>query len=184
MTASKPTRSSKRINFFSLNGLMYQSRWLLYPINCGLLFALLIYVTNFGWNIVRLVRDIPQLFSNHENASGELMIAMVSLLDQAMISGLFIITIMGSHQIYVRRFKYQDADDSPQWLDHIDTIMLKVKMGLAFVGVSSVLLLEDAISTHSVPDSRWLLHVYIHLIFLATTLVVAIVWRIMKTPLK
>ncbi|CAN5269961.1 TIGR00645 family protein [soil metagenome] len=180
MTLNKQTPDS--IPLFSLDGAMYQARWLLYPINCGLLIALSIYVAKFLWHIAVLVLSAPQLIIGGDQHN-ELMLVIVGLLDQAMISALLILTIMGGHQIYVRRFKFQKKEDSPQWLDHIDTIMLKVKLGLAFVGVSSVLLLEDAIRATAVPREVWILHLILHIAFLATTLIVAVVWRIMRAPL-
>lgn len=183
MTQNQPLPQSKEeISLCTLDGAMYQARWLLYPINCGLMVALAIYVAKFLWRIGTLVLEAPRMISGGDQHN-ELMITIVGLLDQAMISALLILTIMGSHQIYVRRYTYKNRADSPQWLDHIDTIMLKVKLGLAFVGVSSVLLLEDTISAVTVPREIWMQHLVVHLVFLATTLVVAIVWRIMRAPL-
>ena len=176
--------AEERIRFRTLDGFVYQSRWLIYPINCGLMVALAAYILTFVWNVGLLVVGLPQVFEHPEMATGELMIDIVGLLDQAMLSALLVLTIMGNHQIYVRRFKYQHRADSPQWLDHIDTIMLKVKLGLAFVGVSSVVLLEDAVSARPVTPAVWQQHVAVHAVFLGTTLVVAIVWRLMKSPLK
>lgn len=161
--------------------LLFATRWVLYPINFGLIIALTIYLAKFVYQVFELVMAAPEHIMSHSSGHSALMIEMVNLLDQAMIASLMILTIMGGHQIYVRRFRARRAEESPQWLDHIDTIMLKVKLGLAFVGVSSVVLLQDALSATAVPTEVWVQHLVIHMTFLCTTLIIAWVWKIMKT---
>jgi uncharacterized protein (TIGR00645 family) len=158
---------------------LFEVRWLLYPINAGLTVALLIYVLRFLWQIGALFTHIPSLITAPAGADHELLVVMVSLLDQAMISSLLILTIMGGHQIYVRRFQDSLADRGPYWLKRVDTVVLKVKLGLAFTGVSSVVILKDCISVTVVPTEVWVQHLVIHIVFLGTTLVTAIVWRIL-----
>lgn len=121
--------------------LLFATRWVLYPINFGLVLALTVYLLKFLFQVGELLYNAKEHIFGHSAGHSQLMIEMVSLLDQAMIASLMILTIMGGHQIYVSRFKARRADQTPQWLDHIDTIMLKVKLGLAFAGVSSVVLL-------------------------------------------
>lgn len=158
---------------------LFATRWVLYPINFGLVLALTVYLAKFLWQVFSLVIDAPSHIFSHSAGHSALMIEMVNLLDQAMIASLLILTIMGGHQIYVGRFRKRQEQHTPQWLDHIDTIMLKVKVGLAFVGVSSVVLLQDALSATVVPYEVWMQHVIIHMTFLGTTLIIAIVWRLM-----
>ncbi len=162
-----------------LERLMFEVRWLLYPMNAGLMVALFIYLLKFLWEVGRLVTHAPGFITGTAGSDHELLVVVVDLLDQAMICSLLILTIMGGHQIYVRRFQQKLAVQGPLWLKRIDTIVLKVKLGLAFTGVSSVVLLKDCISVTVVPTQVWLTHVAIHVVFLGTTLITAIVWRIM-----
>lgn len=159
--------------------LLFATRWVLYPINFGLVLALSLYLLKFLYQVFVLVTHAPAHIFGPSTGHSDLMIEMVNLLDQAMIASLMILTIMGGHQIYVSRFRHRRADQSPQWLEHIDTIMLKVKLGLAFVGVSSVVLLQDCLSATAVPYDVWMQHLVIHMTFLGTTLIIAAVWRIM-----
>lgn len=164
---------------FSAEAVLFQSRWLLYPINCGLMLALLVYLGRFAYQVGELILHAPKLITNTAAEEHELMVAIVGLLDQAMICSLLIMTIMGGHQIYVRRFKEELTARGPYWLQRVDTIVLKVKLGLAFTGVSSVVLLKDCVSATVVPMDVWISHVVIHVVFLGTTIITAIVWRIM-----
>ncbi|MBU6453606.1 MAG: YqhA family protein [Cyanobacteria bacterium REEB67] len=159
--------------------LMFGSRWLLYPMNAGLMVALGVYLLRFLFQVGQLLVHAPGLITAPTGEDNELLVIVVSLLDQAMICSLLILTIMGGHQIYVRRFQDQLTAAGPYWLKRIDTIVLKVKLGLAFTGVSSVVILKDCISVTAVPQAVWISHVIIHVVFLGTTLITAIVWRVM-----
>ncbi len=144
-TSATPASPLKKERF-SAETVLFQSRWLLYPINCGLMLALLVYLGRFAYQVGELILHAPKLITNTAAEEHELMVAIVGLLDQAMICSLLIMTIMGGHQIYVRRFKEELTARGPYWLQRVDTIVLKVKLGLAFTGVSSVVLLKDCVS--------------------------------------
>jgi uncharacterized protein (TIGR00645 family) len=148
-----------------LDWAVFEVRWLLYPINAGLTVALFVYLLRFLWQVGAMVAHIPALVMAPSGEDHQLLVIMVSLLDQAMISSLLILTIMGGHQIYVRRFQDHLAEKGPYWLKRIDTIVLKVKLGLAFTGVSSVVILKDCISIDVVPTAVWVQHVIIHAVF-------------------
>jgi uncharacterized protein (TIGR00645 family) len=159
--------------------LMFEVRWLLYPVNAGLTVALIVYLLRFFFHVGTLVVHAPAFITGAHGGDQDLLVVIVDLLDHAMICSLLILTIMGGHQIYVRRFQQRLAAQGPAWLNRIDTIVLKVKLGLAFTGVSSVVLLKDCISITPVPTQEWLTHVVIHVVFLGTTLITAITWKIM-----
>ncbi len=179
-TSGKPNKPEPCIDKHRLlDRLVFETRWALYPMNAGLMIALTIYLLKFLYQVGALVMHAPDLITSSAEHSHELLVIIVDLLDQAMICSLLIMTIVGGHQIYVRRFQDRLAAEGPYWLRRVDTIVLKVKLGLAFTGVSSVVILKDCISLNVVPKEVWITHVVIHAVFLGTTLVTAIVWRIM-----
>jgi uncharacterized protein (TIGR00645 family) len=155
-----------------LDEFIFASRWLLYPINIGLMLALGIY-------LLKYLKDLLDLFSIwSELSDDQLLSALVGLLDKGMIVSLVILIVIGGHQIYVRRLSLKAGRSLPQWLEHIDTMILKVKVSLAFVGVSSVQLLKDFLDREA-PKETIETHVELHLVFLLSTLILALVWRIM-----
>jgi len=174
-----PPPEPRKESAFCADNILFQSRWLLYPINLGLMVALAVYLGRFVVQVAGLLLHAPALVMSAPGEDHELMVAIVGLLDQAMICSLLIMTIMGGHQIYVRRFKDELTARGPYWLKRVDTIVLKVKLGLAFMGVSSVVLLKDCVSATIVPREVWVTHVVIHIVFLGTTIITALVWRIM-----
>lgn len=162
-----------------MDSILFGSRWALYPMNIGLMLALTVYLMRFFWQVGVLLFQSGPLIMEPGFDDHVLLGHIVGLLDQAMVCSLLIMTIMGGHQIYVRRFRDELTAAGPYWLKRVDTIVLKVKLGLAFTGVSSVVLLRDCISIETVPTNVWMAHVVIHVVFLGTTIITAIVWRIM-----
>lgn len=158
-----------------LDSIMFEARWILYPINVGLLIASIIYLGRFLYETGCLVYHCVALVFG-SNTDEHLMISVVQLIEQAMTESLLVLILMAGHQIYIRRFKKKCG---PQWLEHIDTITMKVKVSLAFVGYSSARLMEDII-TDGVTTDQWVRHIVTHLVFLVTTLIIAVVWRVMN----
>lgn len=165
-----------RINHKTLlDGVIYQARWILYLINVGLLMASIVYLGRFLFNTALLVcHCIGLMFGDHSDE--HLMVSVVQLIEQAMTESLLVVILMGGHQIYIRRFK---KTAGPEWLEHVDTVTMKVKVSLAFVGYSSARLMEDII-TDEVATDQWVKHIITHLVFLFTTLLIALVWRVMN----
>jgi uncharacterized protein (TIGR00645 family) len=158
-----------------LDGFMFEARWILYPINVGLLIAALIYLCRFVVETGRLIYHAGD-FVLGLNTDESLQLEVVRLIEQSMTESLLILILMGGHQIYIRKFQKQTG---PQWLEHIDTVGMKVKVSLAFVGYSSAKLMEDLI-TNGVTHDQWMKDLVTHLVFLVTLLIIAIVWRIMN----
>lgn len=163
----------------TLDTIMYEARWILYPVNVGLLITSIVYLLHILYETGLLVSHAAELILGSDGDE-HLMLAVVQLIEKAMTESLLILTLMASHQIYIRRFKKQSG---PQWLEHINTVTMKVKVSLAFVGYSSAKLMEDII-TNEVSTEEWIKHMVTHLVFLVTTLIIAIVWRVMKTDGK
>lgn len=151
---------------------IFSVRWLLYPINVGLSMALIAY-------LFRFVQEVCELLLRDTESDDLFLASLIDLMDKATIMALVIVVIMGGHQIYIRRFKNAKSEDRPQWLDHIDTIMLKVKIGLAFTSVSSVQLLKDFLHEKGQKPEILYQHVGLHLVFLLSTFIVALIWRLM-----
>jgi uncharacterized protein (TIGR00645 family) len=108
----------------------------------------------------------------------EIMVAMVGLVDIAMVANLLIMIIQGNHQIFIRRLEISDPRDRPQWLDHIDSGILKVKVALSVVGITLVQLLKDFVNIEHVEWTTTLHRVELHAVALVSALIVAIIWRI------
>lgn len=164
-----------RISKTFVDDLIYQTRWILYPVSLALTVAAVVYLLHITVDAALLVYHSGQFVFGVGNGD-HLVIEVVRLLEKAMTEWLLVSTIMGGHQIYIRRFK---KSDGPEWLDHVDVVTMKVKLGLAFVGYSSAKLLEDIIND-DVSREIFIRHLVTHTTFLMTILVVALVHRCLR----
>lgn len=118
---------------------IFASRWLQAPLYIGLIVAQLIYVIKFWNKLVDTAIDFPNLGEN------EIMLAVLGLVDVVMIANLLIMVIIGGYETFVSRIKVSDHPDQPEWLSHVNANVLKVKLAMAIVGISSIHLLKTFI---------------------------------------
>lgn len=147
-------------------------RWVLYPVNLGLALALALYVFAFLRNDYMFVRH--EFTWDMEN----LMVVLLSFVDASMVANLIVMVIQGGHRIFIHRFNITDKSERPQWLDHIDSGILKVKIALSIAGITLIQILKDFVHIERV---EWLLvkhRIVIHIIALISALMMAVIWRV------
>ena len=146
---------------------LFSSRWLLAPIYMGLSAVLVIYGYKF-------FRKLYYLFDQLSTFSDkDLTLEVLHLLDIVMLANLTIMITIGSYTLFIRRLTIRDSRDRLSWLDHIDAGALKVKLGMALIGVSSIHLLEAFIKADELAMETFLKMTGIHLVFVVSTLVIA-----------
>ncbi|MBB5496576.1 YqhA family protein [Paraburkholderia sp. MM5384-R2] len=69
---------------------------------------------------------------------------------------MLIMVIIGGYETFVSRLGLDGHPDEPEWLDHVNAGVLKVKLSMALISVSSIHLLKTFISpdqnaTHTHP---------------------------------
>ena len=120
--------------------LVFSSRWLQLPLYLGLIVAQGVYVVLF-------VKELLHLIS-HATSFGEqqIMLIVLGLIDVVMISNLLIMVIVGGYETFVSRLGLQGHPDQPEWLSHVNASVLKVKLAMAIMGISSIHLLKTFIA--------------------------------------
>src|SRR5690606_38842321 len=110
------------------------------------------------------------------------------LIDVVMIANLLIMVIIGGYETFVSRIKVDGHPDQPEWLSHVNANVLKVKLAMAIIGISSIHLLKtfievgdlgsgDAPDIEGSDDYTWdgvFWQVMIHLTFILSA--VALAW--------
>ena len=74
------------------------------------------------------------------------MLAVLGLIDVVMISNLLVMVIVGGYETFVSRLRLQGHPDQPEWLSHVNATVLKVKLAMAIIGISSIHLLKTFIA--------------------------------------
>jgi len=72
---------------------------------------------------------------------------VLGLIDVVMISNLLVMVIVGGYETFVSRLRLEGHPDQPEWLSHVNASVLKVKLAMAIIGISSIHLLKTFIAT-------------------------------------
>ena len=75
-----------------------------------------------------------------------IMLVVLSLIDVVMIANLLIMVIVGGYETFVSRMYLEGHPDQPEWLSHVNASVLKVKLAMAIIGISSIHLLRTFIN--------------------------------------
>ncbi|HOU66730.1 MAG TPA: TIGR00645 family protein [Thermomonas sp.] len=122
-----------------LPALIFSSRWLQLPLYLGLIVAQGVYVILF-------LKELWHLISHAaEFSEQQIMLVVLGLIDVVMISNLLMMVIVGGYETFVSRLKLEGHPDQPEWLDHVNASVLKVKLAMAIIGISSIHLLKTFI---------------------------------------
>lgn len=123
-----------------LSLLIFGSRWLQLPLYVGLIVAQCVYVYLFIKELWHLILEAPKL------GEQEIMLIVLGLIDVVMISNLLIMVIVGGYETFVSRLRLEHHPDQPEWLSHVNASVLKVKLAMAIIGISSIHLLKTFIA--------------------------------------
>ena len=127
-----------------LAGLIFSSRWLQLPLYLGLIAAQGVYVVLFVKELWHLIHGAASL------GEQAIMLIVLGLIDVVMISNLLIMVIVGGYETFVSRLRLEGHPDQPEWLSHVNASVLKVKLAMAIIGISSIHLLKSFIEVGAV----------------------------------
>ena len=148
---------------------LFATRWLQAPLYFGLVAAQGVYVYKFFKELWTL---ILMCVSGHATET-YVMLAVLKLVDVVMIANLLIMVIVGGYETFVSRIDLQGHRDQPEWLSHVNSNVLKVKLATAIVGISSVHLLQMFVDVHHTSHHALLWGTVIHMAFIASAAILA-----------
>ncbi len=143
---------------------IFVSRWLQAPLYLGLIVAQGVYVALFWKDLVHLIQDFNHL------GEEDIMLIVLGLVDVVMIANLLIMVIIGGYETFVSRINMRGHPDEPEWLSHVNPNVLKVKLAMSIIGISSIHLLKTFIeASHIDPEvMKW--QTIIHMAFIASAI--------------
>ena len=190
-----------------LPAFIFMSRWLQLPLYLGLILAQCVYVFHFWVELLHLVEaafgsqtalaalvdgmgyQFPALVDAAGKVIGQqppkltetvIMLAVLALIDVVMISNLLIMVIVGGYETFVSRMNLEGHPDEPEWLSHVNASVLKVKLGTAIIGISSIHLLKSFISAENMQSQTLMWQTLIHVTFLASAIAIAYTDRLLN----
>ena len=193
-------RAAKTVRLSPLPNFIFTSRWLQLPLYLGLILAQCVYVFHFWVELVHLVEaafgnqaalaalveGMGYQFPSIVDAAGKvvgqqvpkltetvIMLAVLALIDVVMISNLLIMVIVGGYETFVSRMNLEGHPDEPEWLSHVNASVLKVKLGTAIIGISSIHLLKTFINAGNYSEKVLMWQTIIHITFLLSAIAIA-----------
>jgi uncharacterized protein (TIGR00645 family) len=157
---------------------IFWSRWLQAPLYLGLIAAQAVYVYQFMHELVHLVTKAGSLSEN------EVMLIVLGLIDVVMIANLLIMVIIGGYETFVSRLDLEGHPDQPEWLSHVNAGVLKVKLAVALISISSIHLLRTFINAAQTDDRVIIAQIAIHASFLLSAIAIAYTDKIMMQTLS
>ena len=152
--------------------IIFNSRWLLAPLFLGLCVALLVYTVRF---VVELWHFVGAAL--HYDDVGALL-ATLALVDAVLVGSLLVMVILGGYENFVSRLDASQASDRLAWLGKLDAGSLKLKLASSIVAISSVHLLKAVMNVNQTEDSKLFWMVVIHLTFVVSALMMAVMDRL------
>lgn len=191
--SSAPPPAVRSFAVSSIGYMIFFSRWLQAPLYLGLIVAQIIYV----WVFVQELWHLGDEVINHsaQVTEASVMLAVLGLIDVVMIANLLIMVIIGGYETFVSKINLNGHPDQPEWLSHVNANVLKVKLAMAIIGISSIHLLKtfievgnmtDAGSGQEVTDEAYtslgvLWQVVIHMVFIFSALALAAIDKMSKS---
>jgi uncharacterized protein (TIGR00645 family) len=169
--------------------IIFASRWLQLPLYLGLIAAQGVYVYHFWVELTHLLEAVfgsthaldilVQSIGYREQTNVKtlnetiIMLVVLGLIDVVMISNLLIMVIVGGYETFVSRMHLQNHPDQPEWLGHVNASVLKVKLGMAIIGISSIHLLKTFINAANYDEKVLMWQTIIHIVFLLSAMAIA-----------
>ena len=182
----------------SIPRFIFATRWVQLPLYVGLIAAQAVYVVHFWIELVHLLEAAmgsQTALAALVNSIGYksdvvvdqlnesvIMLVVLGLIDVVMISNLLVMVIVGGYDTFVSRMYLENHPDQPEWLSHVNVSVLKVKLGTAIIGISSIHLLKTFINAANYDVKVLMWQTIIHLVFLLSALAIALVDRLMQHP--
>jgi uncharacterized protein (TIGR00645 family) len=179
----------------ALASFMFATRWLQLPLYLGLILAQCVYVFHFWVELKDLVLAamgndvalqhiiqavaVPGAPPPTKLNETTIMLVVLGLIDVVMISNLLIMVIVGGYETFVSRMHLEDHPDRPEWLSHVNASVLKTKLAMAIIGISSIHLLKTFINAQSYDAKTMIAQTCIHVVFLLSAMAIAYTDRIM-----
>ena len=143
------------------------SRWLLTPFYLGLVLVIVALAVTF-------FRELWHLYATIMTSSeSEVVLLVLSLVDLVLVANLLIMVVISGYENFVSNIDIAEGEEAPEWMGKIDAGNLKVKVAAAIVAISSIHLLRSFLNINELGESKIILLMIMHLVFVLSALLLA-----------
>lgn len=151
---------------------LFASRFLLTPLYIALAVSLLALLFKTSLHLYQLFTQLLTL-----NDEGVLLTEL-AIVDMTLTASLVVIVFLSGYTNFVAPVLMKVNDGRPHWIAEIDFSELKLKLMASIVAISGIKLLEGFMDIEHESDRQLYWLVGIHLVFVASTLLLAIADRL------
>ena len=156
----------------ALEQFLFASRWILAPFYAGLALAILLLLVKF---IEEFLHIALTAFTASE---ADIILGVLSLVDLTLTGSLLVIVIFSGYENFVSKIDHSSHRDWPEWMGTIDFTALKLKLLSSIVAISAIQLLKQFMAVKSASDRDLMWYVIIHLVFVGSSVLLALSDRI------
>ena len=158
----------------AIESMMFASRWLQLPLYIGLIIALGAYIYEFFIHL----REVIELIVITRSPERHVILEILDLIDIVMVANLLIMVIVGGYESFVSRLDLDDHPDQPEWLAHINSGSLKIKLTISIVTIGAVRLLATFVNAAQIEMETILMQIAIQIVLMATAISIVVVDRL------
>jgi uncharacterized protein (TIGR00645 family) len=160
MTTDKASSTFARRIEHALESTLFRARWLLVPFYLGLVVAIVLLLVKFAKATLAAADPILS------GTSGEAMIAILGLVDAALVANLLLIIIFSGYENFISKMDLSDSEDRPKWMGNIGFADLKVKLIGSIIAISAIDLLKYFfnVATANAHDMAWAIGIHVSLV--------------------
>ncbi|MCB5204962.1 TIGR00645 family protein [Neorhizobium sp. T786] len=156
--------------------IILSARWILVVFYMGLAAALGVYAIAFLYKFAKVAGSVFVL------DEAEMILAMLGLIDAALVASLIVMVMISGYENFVSRFDGHDSGEI-SWLGKLDSGSLKIKVASSIVAISSIHLLQIFLNMQQYDGTRLMWATLMHLAFVVSALMLGFLEQIM-TKLK
>ncbi|MCC8985281.1 MAG: TIGR00645 family protein, partial [Nitrospira sp.] len=116
--------------------LILASRWLLVPVYLALAATLAVFGIKAVQEAIHLLEKVLVM------TEVEIVLAVLALIDLALIANLLVMVILSGYETFVSTLDVEEGQEKPSWLGKVDAATLKIKLAVSIVAISSIHLLR------------------------------------------
>lgn len=148
--------------------LLFGSRWLMAPFYLGLALSLALLMIKF---VQELVHIAPLILAMKDT---DVILAILTLIDLSLAGNLLLMVIFTGYENFVSRIDAIDDANRPAWMGKLDFGGLKLKLATSIVAISGIHLLKSFMNVHEVPASELYWQVVMHITFVVSAVLLAL----------
>ena len=152
-----------------IEGLLFNSRWLMAPFYLGLVISLAVLLLKFLMMLWEFIL--------HAAAASEadIILGVLSLIDVSLTGNLILIVVFSGYENFVSKIDPGGHPDWPEWMTKVDFAGLKQKLLASIVAISAIQVLKAFMNIDASFDAQkmgWL--VGVHMVFVISALMLAL----------